>query len=331
MKRTNLLKKIFEVNAERFETVAIEIFQYQFNNNLVYGEYCRLLGRNEKQVKKLSDIPFLPISFFKTHEVVTGSFIPEKAFVSSGTTGKQTSNHFISDIALYEKSFTQCFHIFFGDPNQYAILGLLPSYSERPDSSLVYMATELMRLSGHSANSFFLDNHAELNQTLTELEIVGQKTILIGVTFALLEYINKYPGPIPHVTVIETGGMKGRKPELTREEVHSLIKDALLPRKICSEYGMTELMSQAYSLSDGIFFSPPWLKIMTRDVNDPLSFLYDNSTGAINIIDLANLDSCCFIATDDLGTTHENDSFEIKGRLDYSDIRGCNLMVELST
>ena len=328
MTRHELRKEIFHANEKSFEHLALEIFCFQFSNNEVYRSYCRLLGKNPDTVHTVTDIPFLPIEFFKTNNIITGNLLAQKVFSSSGTTGEQPSRHFVNDLELYEESYLRTFKLFFGEPAEYCILALLPSYLERSDSSLVYMVNGLMTASGHRDNEFYLYNQQELYEKLLHLETGNQKTILIGVTFALLDFAEKFPMPLHHTIIVETGGMKGRREEITREELHIVLQRAFHSQKIFSEYGMTELLSQAYSLSDGKFHTPPWMKIFVRDLNDPLRLIGENTTGAISIIDLANLDSCCFIATSDLGKVNDDGSFEVRGRMDYSDVRGCNLMWE---
>jgi len=328
MTRDEIRQKLFEVSDDNFEAFALEIFQYQFSHNEIYREYCNLLREDARNIRKINDIPFLPIEFFKTHRIVTGDISTQKIFTSSGTTSEKTSRHFVSDLKLYEESFLRTFKFFFGEPNLSCILALLPSYLERSDSSLVFMVEGLMNASRHQSNGFYLYNHDELHKKLLELDASKQKTILIGVTFALLDFTEKFSLPLHNTIILETGGMKGRREEITREELHTTLKNSFHTEKIWSEYGMTELLSQAYSSDGGNFHALPWMKILIRDVNDPLRLIEENSTGAINIIDLANLDSCSFIATDDLGKMNNDGSFEVMGRMDYSDVRGCNLMWE---
>jgi phenylacetate-coenzyme A ligase PaaK-like adenylate-forming protein len=318
--------KIFEVNEEDFEALALEIFRYQARENKTYGSFINALGRDTRKIKTIKDIPFLPVSFFKTHSVRSGSFEPSMIFESSGTTGTSTSRHAVKDLDLYERSFTRSVELFYGPVKDHCIIGLLPSYLERQNSSLVWMVNRLIELSGHSMSGFYLDDLEKLNSTLIELENSGQKTFLIGVTFALLDLAEKYPITLRNTMVMETGGMKGRREEMVREEVHHILKNAFKVEKIHSEYGMTELMSQAYSNGDGIFRSPPWMRIILRDDEDPF-LLKTTGSGSVNIIDLANIHSCSFIATDDIGRTFSDGSFEIIGRIDGSDMRGCSLLV----
>ena len=322
------ITKLFENDPGSFEQRALSVFYFQFEHNPLYRQYVDVLGR--KQVTTATEIPFLPISFFKTHKVQTTSFQPEAVFESSGTTGMVASRHFVRSADVYESSFKKTFELFYGDIKNYCIVALLPSYLERKNSSLVHMADALMKSSGHPMNGFFLNNHSQLFERLNRLEEAGQKTLLIGVSFALLDFAEKFPVKLNHTIVMETGGMKGRRKELLRKEVHEKIKDAFQIQTVHSEYGMTELLSQAYSKSDGIFQSPPWMKILIREEDDPGSVILETSKpkqGGINVIDLANLYSCSFIETEDVGKLYPDGSFEVAGRLDYSDIRGCSLMV----
>ncbi len=304
----------------------IEVFNQQFKNNLIYRSFCDLLYLSPSDIHQIEDIPFLPISFFKNKKVISGNKSTEIIFSSSGTTGSSTSRHHVSDLSIYEQSFLKAFQHFYGAPEDYVILGLLPSYLEREDSSLVYMVDTFIRKSQHPKSGFYLFNHEELHETLIELEASQTKTLLIGVSFALLDFIEKFPQQLKHTIVMETGGMKGRRKELIREDLHSILCEGFGVTQIHSEYGMTELLSQAYSKGDGIFHCPPWMKVLTREMEDPLSIQKTNKTGGLNIIDLANIHSCSFIATQDLGKVHEDGSFEVLGRFDDSDIRGCNLM-----
>lgn len=328
MTRHELRTEIFRADKKNFEALALEIFRFQYLYNEVYHNYCKLLGKNPNDIQKITGIPFLPIEFFRTNTIVTGNLSAQKVFSSSGTTGDHPSRHFVSDLELYEESILRTFRLFFGEPDQYCILALLPSYLERSGSSLVHMVKGLMTASGHQDNESYLYNHRELYERLLELEARNQKTILIGVTFALLDFAEKFPMRLFHTIIMETGGMKGRREEITREELHVTLQQAFQAKKVFSEYGMTELLSQAYSLGEGKFQTPPWMKVFVRDVNDPLRLIGENSTGAISIIDFANLDSCSFIATSDLGKLNDDGSFEVRGRMDYSDVRGCNLMWE---
>ena len=320
--------RIFNINnADDFEEVALDIFKFQYENNEVYRDFCIHLRKSPKNVSSSLEIPFLPISFFKTHKVVSTQKEPETIFTSSGTTQSTTSKHFVPDIELYEKSFLKAFELFYGMPKDFCILALLPSYLEREGSSLIYMVNSLIEKSGHPHSGFYLHNLEELHQKLKILESKGAKTLLIGVSFALLDLVEQFPSTLTNTIVMETGGMKGRRKELIREELHQILEKGLGVEHIHSEYGMTELLSQGYSKGNGIFETPPWMKIVTRDTEDPLSIQPNGKTGGVNVIDLANLYSCSFIATQDLGKTHPNGTFEVLGRFDDSDIRGCNLMV----
>ncbi|MBO0321337.1 acyl transferase [Muricauda sp. CAU 1633] len=321
------IQRIFSIsNPKEFEEVTLQIFQFQYKNNPVYKAYCDHLKKSPSNVANTTDIPFLPIEFFKTQQITSTHKKAETIFESSGTTQTSVSKHFVPDLKLYEQSFLQGFTTFYGPVEDYCILALLPSYLEREGSSLVYMVNELVSRSNHPDSGFHLHNLAELHQKLITLEKKQIKTLLIGVSFALLDLAEQSPTPLKNTIVMETGGMKGRRKELIREELHHILKKAFGVPKIHSEYGMTELLSQAYSQGDGIFRTPPWMKIITRDTEDPLSLQTHGKTGGINIIDLANVYSCAFIATQDLGKTYSNGFFEVLGRFDSSDIRGCNLM-----
>lgn len=322
-----LEKEIFNINSsEDFEKLAIEIFRFQYEHVSVYRNFCNLLGKNPSTVKNVENIPFLPIQFFKNHKVIAKHLTEQTTFTSSGTTGNITSKHYVADIKLYEKSFLKAFTRQYGNPSEFAILALLPSYLERNGSSLIYMVEHLIEQSNNPNSGFYLYEMDALIAKLNLLEESGQKTILIGVSYALLDLIEKRKFRLKNTIVMETGGMKGRRKEMIKEELHETLKKGFGVSKIHSEYGMTELLSQAYSLGDGIFLCPPWMKILTRDAEDALSFTL-GKTGGINVIDLANLNSCAFIATQDLGKTFADGTFEILGRFDSSDIRGCNLMV----
>ena len=319
---------IFSIKScEDFERLAIEIFRYQYENAIVYRQFCDFLKVSPASVKKIEDIPFLPIQFFKSHRVISKLASENTTFTSSGTTGSITSKHHVSDLSLYEKSFLKTFELIYGNPSQYAILALLPSYIERGGSSLVYMADRLINDSSNEHSGFYLRDINALIEKLTFLERTNQKTILIGVSYALLDLIEKQKFRLKNTIVMETGGMKGKRQEMIKEELHAILKKGFGLDQIHSEYGMTELLSQAYSKGEGIFYTPPWMKICTRDTEDALSFV-KGKTGGINVIDLANLHSCSFIATQDLGRIREDGGFEVLGRFDASDIRGCNLMVQ---
>jgi hypothetical protein len=313
-------------NEEERDSIALAVYHFQFHNNPVYGQYCQLVHRTPETVRAASDIPYLPISFFKSHPVSSTTLPPQLYFTSSGTTGTQTSRHAVLKPSLYEQSFLTAFTRFYGPVEDYCILGLLPSYLERGGSSLVYMTDQLIRRSGHPKSGFYLHDLEGLHRVLMELEGAGQKTLLLGVTYALLDFAERYPLSLQHTVVMETGGMKGRKEEMTRAELYTHLQAAFGLKEIHSEYGMTELLSQAYAVN-GLFQAPPWMGIRLRDETDPLSVQPPGrATGAINVLDLANLYSCCFIATDDLGRTHPDGRFEVLGRLDSSDIRGCSLL-----
>ncbi|WP_415223968.1 acyl transferase [Psychroserpens sp.] len=319
---------IFSISSENeFNTLVLEVFKFQFENNAVYRSFCDLLYKHPSAIQRIEDIPFLPIQFFKSHHVLSSNGPIEDTFSSSGTTGSLTSKHYVTDLSIYEKSFRQGFQNFYGSIKDYTILALLPNYLERKGSSLVYMVNDMIEHSQHPQSGFYLDNINELKETLIALDSEGKKIMLIGVSFALLDLVELHQFSLKHTIVMETGGMKGRRKEMVREELHAVLKSGFGVSKIHSEYGMTELLSQAYSLGDGIFRCPDWMRILTRDPEDALTLQKTKKTGGINVIDLANINSCSFIATQDLGRVHDNSTFEIIGRFDSSDIRGCNLMV----
>jgi hypothetical protein len=308
-----------------FRDACMDTFRFQYAQNPVYRQWCDLTG-TVGAVKTPLSIPALPISFFKTHTVTTTAFTPETVFESSGTTKTNTSRHLVKDTFIYRESFLKAFTMFYGDVQEWCILGLLPSYLERQHSSLVMMVDELIRRSGHAASGFYLDEHEKLAETLTSLESQGQKTLLIGVTFGLLDFAAVFPQTLRSTIIMETGGMKGRRRELTRAEVHDLLSKGFGVDMVHSEYGMTELLSQAYSNGNGRFTCPPWMKVFVRDEEDPLS-IKPSGRGLLQVIDLANRYSCAFIATEDVGIVHEDGSFEVWGRLDHSDVRGCSLLI----
>jgi hypothetical protein len=316
---------IFDISSDQeFEKIAFKIYQFQRANNIVYNKYCELLG--SRKITSFSEIPFLPISFFKSHRIITQTGNSEIEFTSSGTTGSTTSSHFVTDLNVYNKSLDRSFELEYGLHTDYTILALLPHYLEREGSSLVYMTQRWIEKCKQPASGFYLNDLERLSKKLVSLKQVDKKVILIGVTFALLELAEKYPQSLENTIIIETGGMKGMRKEIIKPELHRILKNAFPEVQIHSEYGMTELLSQAYA-KDGIYFNcPPWMKVLTRDTNDPLSLLKNNRTGGLNIIDLANYNSCSFIATQDLGKSHDDGTFEVLGRFDHSDIRGCNLM-----
>jgi phenylacetate-coenzyme A ligase PaaK-like adenylate-forming protein len=326
----DLQKRVFNIkNQADFCETAVDIFNYQYNNNFVYNNFVNSLGKDISEINTLSDIPFLPVEFFKNHKILSGDLPVEKIFESSGTTATTRSKHYINNLKLYEESFQRTFRMFYGNPEEYLIVALLPSYIEIGSSSLVYMADYLINNSQNPNSGFFRNNEEDLIKTIIKAKSDKQKILLLGVSFALLDLAENNSPDLSEVIVMETGGMKGRRKELTRIELHSILKDRLNVSSIHSEYGMTELLSQAYSKEDGIFYCPPWLKILIRDTLDPLT-VYDepSNTGGINIIDLANFNSCSFIATGDLGKLHDDGGFEVLGRFDNSDIRGCNLLIE---
>jgi Acyl-protein synthetase, LuxE len=328
-----LRDSILTTNASNFEQVALQVFNFQYKKNILYKSYCDILGINLQYIDSIDKIPFLPIQFFKSKPIKTTDFEAQIVFESSGTSGSINSKHFVKDISLYEESFINCFRHFYGSEKDYCVIGLLPSYIERSGSSLVYMVDDLIKKSKHKNSGFHLYDHEKLRSILLENEAAKQTTILIGVTYALIDFAEKNELQLEHTIVMETGGMKGRRAELTRKEVHEILSTKLGAKKIHSEYGMTELLSQAYSSADGIFYCSPHMRICIRPEDDPLEVLSqvpDHKKfvhGAINIIDLANLYSCAFIATDDAGKLYPDHSFEITGRLENSDTRGCGLMI----
>ena len=329
IKNIALENKIFTTTAHSFTNVALEVFQFQYKHCKVYQQYCNQLHIDVHTVDTITKIPFLPISFFKTHSIATATNEASITFESSGTTGSINSKHIVSDIAVYQQSFISCFNQFYGPANNWCFIGLLPSYIERNNSSLVYMVNDLIAKSNHPSSGFYLHDTATLATTLQQLELQKTNTLLIGVTFALLDFAEQYPQHLQHTIIMETGGMKGRRAEMTRQQVHQYLTEAFNVKNIHSEYGMTELLSQSYSFGNGIFNSPSWKKILIRTEDDPFC-IYDTQTkkisGAANIIDLANVYSCSFIATDDAASLHPNGSFEIIGRLDNASIRGCSLL-----
>lgn len=321
---------IFSVKTDdQFCKLSLDLFRYQADNNLIYKEFIKALGVNPAAVHSPAEIPFLPVSFFKEHKIITGTERAGTVFESSGTTGNNTSRHYVSDPDVYEESFTVSFKHFFGEPSEYLFASLLPSYAERGNSSLIYMMNKLIQSSRFSESGFFNNEEEKLINALEKAKSEGRKIMLLGVSFALLDLAEKYSPDLSGIIIVETGGMKGRRTEITRQELHAILKKGFNVEIIHSEYGMTELLSQAWSKGEGIFYCPPWMKIFIRDPQDPLT-VYDNPgrTGGINIVDLANFNSCSFIAVNDLGKLHEDGGFEVLGRFDDSDIRGCNLMVE---
>ncbi|NOT50155.1 MAG: acyl transferase [Chitinophagaceae bacterium] len=318
--------KVFGIKEESIEPLALEIFRFQAENNPVYRDFLQALKVDPSGIDDITRIPFLPVRFFKSHQIKTTLFEPQAVFESSGTTGSINSKHYVKDLSLYEESFVKGFEEFYGPINKYCIIGLLPSYVERQNSSLVYMVDKLVQLSEHPQSGFYLNEYEQLAAVLQELDKRKQPTFLVGVTFALLDFAEKFSFPLQHTIVMETGGMKGRRKEMIRPEVHDILKKAFQLSSVHSEYGMTELLSQAYSKGEGIFNCPPWMKILMRDEEDPFT-VNRSGSGTINIIDLANIYSCSFIATDDVGRLNADGSFEVLGRVDGSDLRGCSLMV----
>jgi Acyl-protein synthetase, LuxE len=321
----SFVNNLFELNAANFSKAAHQTFQFQYNENEIYRSFCQSLHINVNEVPQTKQIPFLPISLFKTHKITSTVFNPDAVFESSGTSQAIQSRHYIRSLALYQHSFISGFVNSYGNPENWCFLGLLPSYLEKGNSSLVYMLKVLMDESQHPNNGFYLHNYGQLFDTLKLLETNGQQTMLFGVTYALLDFAEQYQLQCYNTTIVETGGMKGRREELTREEVHARLQNSFGVSAIHSEYGMTELLSQAYSTGNGIFRCPPWMKVLVRDEDDPFH-IQTQGRGAVNIIDLANIYSCSFIATDDVGEVYEDGSFRVLGRLDNSDIRGCSLL-----
>jgi phenylacetate-coenzyme A ligase PaaK-like adenylate-forming protein len=319
---------LFTISSQKqFEKVALKVFRFQYENNLVYREFCDFLKIDSHKVKTLEQIPFLPIQFFKSHKVISNENPVQETFTSSGTTGITTSKHLVTDISLYEESYRKGFAQFYGNIEDYVVLALLPSYLEREGSSLIYMVEDLIQMTNNPESGFYLHNHEELIQKLIKLDNAGQNVILIGVTYALLDLIENEEFQLQNTIIMETGGMKGKRKEMIREELHEQLCQGFGVTAIHSEYGMTELLSQAYSLGNGIFECPSWMQILIRDTEDALTYVDAGKTGGINVIDLANINSCSFIATQDLGKKYPNTTFEVLGRFDNSDIRGCNLMV----
>jgi len=321
-------EKIFDIqNNTDFKNQCLDIYHFQYQNNYVYQNYCNMICENPIKIDEINKIPFLPISFFKTKKILSVDKF-EKVFYSSGTTTKSRSKHFISDLKLYQQSFINNFRLNYGDINQYTIIALLPNYYENKDSSLIYMVEKLIKLTKSNESGFYLDDYSKLSKKLIDLEIQNErKTILIGVPYALLDLIDFNQFQLNNTTIMETGGMKGKRKEMVRKELHEKLKLGFGVKKIHSEYGMTELLSQAYSKGDGIFKTPFWMKAFIRDINDAQNLNFNKKSGAINIIDLANYNSCSFIATDDMGKFVNDDEFEVIGRIDNSDLRGCNLLI----
>ncbi len=319
--------QIFNISDDLdFKKHCLKIFNFQYNNNVVYREFCNLIYKNPTKINEVNEIPFLPISFFKTKKILSTNNY-EKVFYSSGTSKKIRSKHYISRIELYEKSFLTNFIHNYGKPEEYNIIGLLPNYLENSNSSLIYMVEKLIKFSKSNNSGFYMRDFDKLSEKLIKLEKKKEKTILIGVSYALLDLISYKKFKLKNTIVMETGGMKGQRKEMVKSELHEKLKIGFGVSKIHSEYGMTELLSQAYSKGEGIFESPPWMKVIIRDINDAQNLNFNKTSGAINIIDLANINSCSFIATDDMGRYIDNSKFEVVGRIDNSDIRGCNLLI----
>ncbi len=316
-----------DVNKSNFDEMALSIFNYQYNNNDIYNQYCTAIKKSPQNVNSVTEIPYLPISFFKSHRVVTGEIKQNCiVFESSGTTAEIPSKHFVCNHNLYENSLISGFEKFYGSPTDYVFLALLPSYLERKNASLVYMANTLIKKSSSKDNGFYINEWGKLSSILEQMQKTNQKTLLLGVTFALLDFAEQYTLDLSNIIVMETGGMKGRREEMTRQEIHTILKKQFNLKQVHSEYGMTEMLSQAYSIADGIYNCTNTLKVLIRDINDPFEIKTIGS-GCINIIDLANINSCCFIATEDIGTVYSDFSFEVKGRIDHAALRGCSLMM----
>jgi phenylacetate-coenzyme A ligase PaaK-like adenylate-forming protein len=315
------------INAANFDDIAIKIFRFQAKANPVYAQYLQYLKCKPEAVEAPEKVPFLPIGFFKTHDIRSGSWSPQATFFSSGTTGTEVSRHAVHDVNWYHSVAEKIFNRFFGPLSSFHLLALLPSYLERQGSSLIGMMNYFIKQSGSSHSGFYLNNHIELIERLKELKSSSRKSMLWGVSFALLELAENHSVDLSHCIIMETGGMKGRRQELIRKELHDILQSRFGVSHICSEYGMTELLSQAYSSGAGRFQCPAWMRVLIRDINDPFQIVKAGRTGAINVIDLANFHSCSFIETQDLGMVHEDGSFEVLGRMDNSDIRGCNLLV----
>lgn len=322
-----MFNPFFDLNPVQFEQVALSVFALQYEEVAVYRNFCQSLNKNPDRVNSIADIPFLPVHLFARHRIIRENKTAEIIFESSGTTGSTPSKHYVSEVSLYDASLRGGFELFYGKITDYTVLALLPSYLERSNASLVYMANDWIRQSGKPESGFYLNNHAELHQTLLKLIAQNRKILFLGVTFALLDFAEKYSLPKNEIIIMETGGMKGRRKEPVRGEVHQFLSEKLGTAQIHSEYGMTELLSQAYAQKNGVFHCPPWMQVLIRDPEDPLSLLPNGKTGGINIIDLANRNSCAFLATQDLGKKHAEGGFEVLGRFDHADIRGCNLMI----
>jgi len=328
LNENGLIEQIFAIKSEaEFDICALEVFRYQYKTNPVYREFTNALNIDINEISERSKIPYLPISFFKSHRIFCGEREQEMVFYSSGTTGEKTSAHHVARVEIYRQSFRKAFQYFYGDVSNYCILALLPSYKEREGSSLIFMVDDLIAKSAHAQSGYYLKADELLLDTLVSLDSSGVKTLMIGVSYALLDFAEKFQLNLKHGIVMETGGMKGRRKELVREELHQILKASFGVNAIHSEYGMTEMMSQGYSKGNGIFECPPWMRVEVREIDDPLSPALTQKTGGLNVIDLANLNSCSFISTQDLGKVYSNNTFEVLGRFDNSDIRGCNLLL----
>lgn len=321
-------EEIFSIESPiQFEEVALRIFKHQAEHVPVYADFVKYLGIQANHIDRIDDIPFLPIEFFKSHTVAIPSQNTPVIFSSSGTTGSITSKHHVNDVTWYEQSFNKAFELFYGDVRNYIVIALLPSYLERGGSSLIYMCDQLIKQSSDERSGFYLNEFEKIKSIIEENEGF-KKVMLIGVTYALLDFAEQHPFAMENCIIMETGGMKGRRKEMLREEVHQVLSDAFQVPFIHSEYGMTELLSQAYSNGKGIFKTPPWMKILIRETQDPFAYQKLERSGGINIIDLANVNSCSFIATKDLGRLYADERFEVIGRFDDAEIRGCNLLVQ---
>ena len=319
-----MVERIFSINsAQEFDSAALDVFRFQAEHCAVYAEYLKLIGVEPTSVTRIEDIPMLPIELFKSHDIYSASTPPQAVFTSSATTGMSVSRHMVADLSIYERDFTEGFRLFYGDIKQWSIYGLLPNYLERSGSSLVYMVDSLIRQAG--SGGFYLHNYDKL---LADMAADNRPKILIGVTYALLDLAEQYAPKLSNTVVMETGGMKGRRKEMAKEGLHAVLCSAFGVDRIESEYGMAELMSQGYSTGGGLFASPPWMRVIVRDINDPFTHLEVGRRGAIDIIDLGNLYSCSFIATQDVGVAYADNSFRIEGRVTDADIRGCNLLVQ---
>jgi Acyl-protein synthetase, LuxE len=315
------------LNEGDFNAIALDIFRFQFERNEIFRRYADAIGADPGKVIHYSQVPFLPVSFFKTAPVVTGISLPEKIFFSSGTTGTERSRHNILDLSVYDESLVKGFEGFYGLIETYNIFALTPDPQQKPDSSLIYMISKWILKSKSKASGFYLDRQGVLAKLLEECKSAGKRTLLIGLSYALVDFAEKFPIALPGAVIMETGGMKGKRKEMIREELHAFLSERFCCKNIHSEYGMTELLSQAYAQENGHFKTPSWMKVLVRDTNDPLSLIPDGKTGGINIIDLANFNSCSFLSLQDLGKINGDGTFEVLGRFDFSDLRGCNLMM----